>query len=95
MYNDAERKAAAEEHQRLIKEQMSLEKTHIRLGAGQYGVSEHEKLFNASKIKAAIWEDDDTGERGDVHYSATRIETHLMINWMVCLWFRLLWIQCR
>lgn len=41
------RRSQALDNQRALREQMCEERRGIRLGAGQYGMSEHEKRFNA------------------------------------------------
>ena len=45
----SDRRAQALENQRVILEQMQAERRGIRRGAGLYGMSEHEKRFNAEK----------------------------------------------
>ena len=46
----AARRAAAIRNQRAVVQQMEHEQREIRLGAGQYGVTAHERLFNASRF---------------------------------------------
>ena len=49
----AARRAQALDNQLALREQMRAERRGIRLGAGQYGMSEHEKRFNARKAALA------------------------------------------